>query len=67
MRSEYGLEPVRAVERIAAVAARDEEAAALGVRAGAPLMLVERSAFAADGEVERARDLHRGTFVVERR
>jgi GntR family transcriptional regulator len=67
MRADYGLQPVRAVERIAAVAARDEEAAALGVRAGAPLMRVERTAFAADGEVERARDLHRGTFVVERR
>jgi DNA-binding GntR family transcriptional regulator len=67
MRAEYGLAPVRAVERIAAVAARDEEAAALGVRAGTPVMLVERTAFAADGEVERARDLHRGTFVVERR
>jgi len=67
MRAEYGLGPVRAVERIAAVAARDEQAAALGVRTGTPLMLVERTAFAADGEVERARDLHRGTFLVERR
>ena len=67
MRDVYAAAPARASERIRALAA-DEEAAVLGVRPGAPLMLVEREAVAADGErVERARDLHRGAFVVERR
>jgi GntR family transcriptional regulator len=66
MRS-YGGEPVRASERLSAVAA-GADAAPLGVRVGAPLLLVEREALAADGaRVERARDLHRGAFVVERR
>jgi GntR family transcriptional regulator len=53
--------PVRAVERIEPVLADDEEAAALGVAAGAPLMLVDRSAYDAAGLiVERARDVFRG-------
>jgi GntR family transcriptional regulator len=53
--------PVRAVERIEPVVATKEEAAALGVRVGAPLLLVHREAFDAVGEVvERARDLFRG-------
>jgi GntR family transcriptional regulator len=63
----YGGRPVRAEERLTPVAA-GEEAEVLGVRPGAPLMLVERTAHAADGaQVERARDLHRGdrsAFVV---
>jgi GntR family transcriptional regulator len=67
MRAAYGLQPVRAVERLTPVAA-GEEAELLGVRSGAPLMLVERTAHSADGAVvERARDLHRGdrsAFVV---
>jgi GntR family transcriptional regulator len=68
MRDAYGSAPVRASERLSAVAAGDGDAAALGVRPGAPLLLVEREAVAADGaRVERARDLHRGAFVVERR
>jgi GntR family transcriptional regulator len=68
MRDAYGAEPVRASERLTAVAAGEAEAALLGVRPGAPLMLVEREAVAADGApVERARDLHRGAFLVERR
>jgi GntR family transcriptional regulator len=67
MRDAYGSEPVRASERLSAVAA-GADAAPLGVRPGAPLLLVEREAVAADGvRVERARDLHRGAFVVERR
>jgi GntR family transcriptional regulator len=67
MRDAYGLRPVRAEERLTPVAA-GEEAEVLGVRPGAPLMLVERTAHAGDGTlVERARDLHRGdrsAFVV---
>jgi DNA-binding GntR family transcriptional regulator len=68
MRDAYGREPVRAVERLVPVAAGEPEASALQVRPGAPLMLVERTAYAADGAlVERARDHHRGdrsAFVV---
>jgi GntR family transcriptional regulator len=64
---DYGGRPVRAEERLTPVAA-GEEADVLGVRPGAPLMLVERTAHASDGSViERARDLHRGdrsAFVV---
>jgi GntR family transcriptional regulator len=53
--------PVRAVERLEPVVADAEEAAALAVRVGAPLMLVHREAFDAVGDiVERARDLFRG-------
>jgi GntR family transcriptional regulator len=61
MREEYGLEPVRAVERLEPVVARAHEAKALKIEAGAPLMLVERTAYAADGTpVEFAQDRHRG-------
>jgi GntR family transcriptional regulator len=67
MRS-YGLEPVRVRERIAAVPAGEEEARALELRAGAPVMLVERVGYTAGDEaVEHAREHHRGAFVVERR
>ena len=68
MRDVYGLAPVEAVERLEAVAARAHEAEALGVPDGDPLMLVERTAYAAGGiPVEYARDRHRGDrarFVV---
>ena len=61
MRKHYGLEPVRAVERLEPIVARAHEAKALKVDTGAPLMLVERTAFSADGTpVEFARDRHRG-------
>jgi GntR family transcriptional regulator len=61
MRERYDLAPTSATERLEPVAARSHEAAALGVPEGAPLMLVERVAFAADGTpVEFARDRHRG-------
>jgi GntR family transcriptional regulator len=69
MGSRFGAEPVRAVERLEPVLARGYEAGELGVARGAPLMLVERTAWdAADRPVEFARDLHRGDrarFVVE--
>ena len=64
----YGMAPVLAEERLAPVLGR-RQAAALGVAAGAPLMLVERVARAAGGTpVELARDHHRGDrarFVVQ--
>src|SRR4029077_12426745 len=61
MREEYGHEPVRAVERLEPAVARSHEAKALKIEVGAPLMLVERTAYDADGTpVEFARDRHRG-------
>jgi GntR family transcriptional regulator len=56
----YDLEPRTAVEHLDPVAARPAEAAELGIEPGAPLMLIERTAYAADGTpVEYARDLFR--------
>ena len=53
--------PVRAVERIEPVLADAEDAAALGLRVGAPLMLVDRVAYDEAGlVVETARDVFRG-------
>ena len=53
--------PVRAVERIEPVLADADEAAALGIARGAPLMLVDRAAYDAAGlVVETARDVFRG-------
>jgi GntR family transcriptional regulator len=61
MRDLYELGPVRAVERLEPVLARAHEAKALDVPEGSPLMLVERTAYAADGTaVEFAHDRHRG-------
>jgi len=57
----YGLRPHRARESLEPVVAGVREAEALEVDEGAPLMLVERTAYAADGHpVEYARDLFRG-------
>ncbi len=68
MRDAYDLAPVEAVERLEPVGARAHEARALGVPEGSPLMLVERTAYAAGGvAVEFATDRHRGDrarFVV---
>ena len=53
--------PVRAVERIEPVTADVDEASALGVRVGAPLLLVDRIAYDGAGQlVETARDVFRG-------
>jgi GntR family transcriptional regulator len=57
----YGLRPHRARESLEPVTAGPREAEALGIHAGAPLMLLERTAYAASGEpLEFARDLFRG-------
>jgi GntR family transcriptional regulator len=57
----YGLRPHRAREIMEPVSAGVREAEALEVSEGAPLMLVERTAYARSGEpVEFARDLFRG-------
>jgi GntR family transcriptional regulator len=69
MRDLYDRGPVRAVERLEPVVARAHEAASLQVAEGSPLMLVERTAYAADGTaVEFAHDRHRGDrarFTIE--
>jgi GntR family transcriptional regulator len=57
----YGLRPHRARESLEPVIAGPREADVLGVPAGAPLMQVERTAYARSGEpLEFARDLFRG-------
>jgi GntR family transcriptional regulator len=57
----FGVRVTRAVERLEPVIAGPREAALLSVPEGAPLLLVERTAFdAGDGAVEYARDLFRG-------
>lgn len=64
MRDRYDRPPVRAVERLEPVLAEAHQSAALGVAEGAPLMLVERVAYAADDvPVEFARDHHRGAIA----
>lgn len=57
----YDEPPTHAVERMEPVLAAETEADLLGVALGAPLMLVERTAYAVSGEaVEFARDVFRG-------
>jgi GntR family transcriptional regulator len=61
IRARYGDVPVRAQERLEPALARADEAEALGVAPGAPVMLVERTAYAHDGRaVEISRDVFRG-------
>jgi len=57
----YGQRPHRAKESLEPVCAGVREAEALGIAEGAPLMLVERTAYARSGQpLEFARDLFRG-------
>jgi GntR family transcriptional regulator len=49
-RSDFGVTIVRASEKLKAVAATRREAKHLGVAAGAPLLSVDRAAFALDGK-----------------
>lgn len=57
----YGLRPARAMERLEPVIATPQEASALDVEPGAPLMRVERTAYASDDRpLEHATDLFRG-------
>jgi GntR family transcriptional regulator len=61
LKTEYGVRLTRAVERIEAVLAGPEEAAALGIRAGAPLMSVRRVTHSEAGvPMEYSHDLFRG-------
>jgi GntR family transcriptional regulator len=61
LEQKYGRRPHRAKESLEPVTAGVREAEALGVAEGAPLMLVERTAYAQSGTpLEFARDLFRG-------
>lgn len=61
MEEGFGRRPVRAVEILETAAARPSDARALGLKRGAPILLVERIGYAADGTaVEFARDRFRG-------
>jgi GntR family transcriptional regulator len=61
IRAHYDEVPVRAVERLESALARPTEAEALGIKPGAPVMLVDRTAYAANGRaVERSHDVFRG-------
>jgi GntR family transcriptional regulator len=60
LQGEFGLVPGEAEERIEVVAAGAAEARLLGVRRGAPLLAVARTAWDADGRAfERSHDLFR--------
>jgi GntR family transcriptional regulator len=60
LKREYGQVPHLADEVLEPVAATGEEAALLGIDAGSPLMLIERTTFTAAGlAIEYARDLFR--------
>ena len=69
MRERYGRAPVRAVERLEPAPAPAPDARMLGIAPRAPVMLVERVAYDAEGvPIEFARDRHRGDrarFVIE--
>lgn len=61
---QYDLEPHTAVEFLEPVSASDDEAQALGVEPGTPLMLIERTAHSIAGlAVEYAQDLFRADRV----
>jgi GntR family transcriptional regulator len=67
IRARYDDVPVRAVERLEPGVATPDEAEALGIEAGAPVMHVQRTAYSATGRaVEHSRDVFRGdrTTVV---
>jgi len=60
MRARFGEAPVRAVERLEAAPAACDEAAALGIEVGEPVLCVERTAYSSSGRaVERGRDAFR--------
>lgn len=61
IRARFDDVPVRAVERLEPGLAREDEAKALGIEPGAPVMLVDRTAFSAAGRpLERSHDVFRG-------
>lgn len=69
LRDVYGIQLSRARQALEPTIADDEEATLLGIDPGAPLLLIERTAYdTGDEPVEFARDLYRGDrtrFVAE--
>ncbi len=69
MEEDYRIRPVRGIQRLEPVVANAFESSHLDVPQGAPLMLIERVAYSADGTaVEFAKDVYRGDrsrFVME--
>jgi GntR family transcriptional regulator len=60
LRSEYGIEPTKAIERIEVVRAGRDEARFMGVEPGTPLLSVERTGWAGALRFEYSVDLFRG-------
>jgi GntR family transcriptional regulator len=60
LRTEYGIEPTKAIERIEVVRAGRDEARFMGVEPGTPLLSVERTGWAGDLRFEYSVDLFRG-------
>lgn len=61
MENHFGLRPARTVERLETAEARPSDARTLGVKRGAPVLLVERVGYTSEGTaVEFARDRFRG-------
>jgi GntR family transcriptional regulator len=57
----YGVVCVKAVERMVAVLADDDQSSLLGIKVGDPLMAIERIAYDVDGKpIEYSTDLFRG-------
>ena len=64
IRGRYKDVPIRAAERLEPALAQPSDAEALGIEAGAAVMLVERTAYAANGRpVEISRDVFRGDRI----
>ena len=66
-----GMRPVRALQRLRAVAVNEGDAGLLGIEAGSPVMATMRYGYLADGRVvEFTRSVYRGDrydFVAEMR
>jgi GntR family transcriptional regulator len=61
MRSRYGVSPARAVERLEPALARKEDALALGIAPGRPVLLVARATYDPGGRpIELSSDVFRG-------
>ena len=61
LRDRYGVECAKAVERMVAVLADDDQSSLLGIKVGDPLMAIERVSYDVDGKpIEYSTDLFRG-------
>jgi GntR family transcriptional regulator len=61
LRDRYGVECAKAVERMVAVLADDDQSSLLGIKVGDPLMAIERVTYDVEGKpVEYSTDIFRG-------